>query len=275
MFTLYTANVIGNQKNKVYPNKIKVYDEETLKNAVKNDYVCATYKDNSRSDDNFIMADCLPVDCDNDTTDDPSKWLTVDKLKAIFPDVSFAIHYSRNHMKDKIYKDKNGEVSKVVKARPRFHVFFEIDEMSDRVAYRNFKNYLSINYPYFDNNALDAARFFFGTEDPKVEYIKGSKNLSQFLDEEDFDKDFSKIKEGSRNSTMSIYASKVLKRFGNTEKARELFDKKSLDCDPLLEDDELETIWNSAIRFFNKISKEKGYISPEDYEGVKGLWPAG
>ena len=126
MFTLYTANVIGNQKNKVYPNKIKVYDEETLKNAVKNDYVCATYKDNSRSDDNFIMADCLPVDCDNDTTDDPSKWLTVDKLKAIFPDVSFAIHYSRNHMKDKIYKDKNGEVSKVVKARPRFHVFFEI-----------------------------------------------------------------------------------------------------------------------------------------------------
>ena len=73
---------------------------------------------------------------------------------------------------------------------------------------------------------------------------------------------------------MSIYASKVLKRFGNTEKARELFDKKSLDCDPLLEDDELETIWNSAIRFFNKISKEKGYISPEDYEGVKGLWPA-
>ena len=274
MFTLYTANVIGNQKNKVYPNKIKVYDEETLKNAVKNDYVCATYKDNSRSDDNFIMTDCLPVDCDNDTTDDPSKWLTVDKLKAIFPDVSFAIHYSRNHMKDKIYKDKNGEVSKVVKARPRFHVFFEIDEMSDRVAYRNFKNYLSINYPYFDNNALDAARFFFGTEDPNVEYIKGSKNLSQFLDEEDFDKDFSKIKEGSRNSTMSIYASKVLKRFGNTEKARELFDKKSLDCDPLLEDDELETIWNSAIRFFNKISKEKGYISPEDYEGVKGLWPA-
>lgn len=274
MFTLYTANVIGNQKNKIYPNKIEVYDEKSLKNAVKNDYVCATYKDNSRSDDNFIMADCLPVDCDNDTTDDPSKWLTVDKLKAIFPDVSFAIHYSRNHMKDKIYKDKNGEVSKVVKARPRFHVFFEIDGMSDRVAYRNFKNYLSINYPYFDNNALDAARFFFGTEDPKVEYIKGSKNLSQFLDEEDFDKDFSKIKEGSRNSTMSIYASKVLKRFGNTEKARELFDKKSLDCDPLLEDDELETIWNSAIRFFNKISKEKGYISPEDYEGVKGLWPA-
>ena len=131
--------------------KIEVNDEKSLKNAVKNDYVCATYKGNSRSDDNFIMADCLPVDCDNDTTDDPSKWLTVDKLKAIFPDVSFAIHYSRNHMKDKIYKDKNGEVSKVVKARPRFHVFFEIDELSDKDAYRNFKNYLSINYPYFDN----------------------------------------------------------------------------------------------------------------------------
>ena len=86
MFTLYTANAIGNQKNKIYPNKIEVYDEKSLKNAVKNDYVCATYKDNSRSDDNFIMADCLPVDCDNDTTDDPSKWLTVDKFKAIFPE---------------------------------------------------------------------------------------------------------------------------------------------------------------------------------------------
>ena len=55
MFTLYTANVIGNQKNKVYPNKIKIYDEETLKNAVKSDYVCATYKDNSRSDDRAVL----------------------------------------------------------------------------------------------------------------------------------------------------------------------------------------------------------------------------
>ena len=102
MFILYTSNVIGNQKNKVYPNKIKVYDEETLKNAVKNDYVCATYKDNSRSDDNFIMTDCLPVDCDNDHSENPADWKTVEDVKKTFPNVRFAVQYSRNHMEETI-----------------------------------------------------------------------------------------------------------------------------------------------------------------------------
>ena len=33
-------------------------------------------KQNYRSVDNFLKADCLPMDCDNDHSDDPDVWLT-------------------------------------------------------------------------------------------------------------------------------------------------------------------------------------------------------
>lgn len=273
MFKIYKSNTIGNQKNVYYKTMVEVSDEASLLSAIDRDYVCAEYKDGYRSDSNFISSNCLPVDVDNDTTDDSTKWLTPEKLKALFPGVTFAIHYSRNHMKDKAYADKNGEVSKVVTARPRFHAFFEIDTITDAAAYKNLKNYLSTNYPYFDTNALDAGRFFFGTTSPKVEFYKGTINLSQFLDEEEFDKNIDKIKEGSRNTTMSVYASKVLKRLGLTDEARKLFDKKAEKCDPPLDYEELETIWSSAVRFFNKISKNKDYVSPEMFKNIHGLWP--
>lgn len=227
MFRIYKSNVIDNKKNVHYKTPIEVVDEASLLKAIDRDYVCAEYKDGYRSDANFIQSNCLPVDVDNDTTDDQTKWMTPEKLRDLFPGVTFAVHYSRNHMKDKAYTDKNGEVTKIVTARPRFHAFFEIDTITDSVAYKNLKSYLSTNYPYFDTNALDAGRFFFGTTSPKVEFFKGNINLSQFLDEEEFDKNIDKIKEGSRNATMSVYAAKVLKRLGLTDEARKLFDKKA------------------------------------------------
>lgn len=273
MFSIYKSNVINNKKNVYYKTLVEVTDEKSLLKAIDRDYVCAKYKDGYRSDVNFIESNCLPVDVDNDTTDDPHKWMTPEKLKDLFPGVTFAVHYSRNHMKDKPYVDKNGEVVKVVTARPRFHAFFEIDNITDSASYKNLKSYLSNNYPYFDTNALDAGRFFFGTTSPKVEFFKGSINLSQFLDEEEFDKNIDKIREGSRNATMSVYASKVLKRLGITDEARKLFDKKAEKCEPPLDDEELETIWNSAIRFFNKISKSKDYIAPDKFKNIQGLWP--
>lgn len=273
MFRIYKSNVIDNKKNVHYKTPIEVVDEASLLKAIDRDYVCAEYKDGYRSDANFIQSNCLPVDVDNDTTDDQTKWMTPEKLRDLFPGVTFAVHYSRNHMKDKAYTDKNGEVTKIVTARPRFHAFFEIDTITDSVAYKNLKSYLSTNYPYFDTNALDAGRFFFGTTSPKVEFFKGNINLSQFLDEEEFDKNIDKIKEGSRNATMSVYAAKVLKRLGLTDEARKLFDKKAEKCEPPLEDDELETIWNSAVRFFNKISKNKDYVTPDKFKSIQGLWP--
>ena len=78
-------------------------------------------------------------------------------------------------------REKNGKA-----ARPKFHVLFPITRMTDAVAYSNMKKLVNTIFPYFDSNALDAARFFFGTTNTEVELYEGNINLTEFL-EDDFD----------------------------------------------------------------------------------------
>ena len=66
-FTLYRADRLGMPENCVYLHKVEVTDNNTLLQAVSYDHVCAEYRGNYRNNDNFLGADCLPVDCDNDT----------------------------------------------------------------------------------------------------------------------------------------------------------------------------------------------------------------
>ena len=65
--TIYDAVTVGSKSNCVYPNPVTVTDADTMKQAAAFDHVCAAYKHNYRSIDNFLKADCLPMDCDNDT----------------------------------------------------------------------------------------------------------------------------------------------------------------------------------------------------------------
>ena len=89
--------------------------------------------------------------------------------------------------------------------------------------------------------------------------------------EEDFDADFYRplkrpIAEGSRNSTMSVFAAKILKRLGVTQEARNGFDEQASRCEPPLEKCELDTIWGSAVRFYNKTIKDSDdYVSPDTF----------
>lgn len=81
-------------------------------------------------------------------------------------------------------------------------------------------------FPYFDSNALDFARFFFGTDNGEVEIYDGDTNIAVFLDRDDFaefDTALETVQEGSRNSTMSHIARKLIKRYGNTEDSYSLF----------------------------------------------------
>ena len=117
MFTLYSADFTGNPGNCSYPHKTIVMNVDSLKAAVGHDYVCAEYKNHYRNGENFISADCLPVDCDNDHSEDPNDWVTPADVLEAFPGVSNAIHYIRlNNNK------KNGKP-----ARPNFHLHFPID----------------------------------------------------------------------------------------------------------------------------------------------------
>ena len=262
MFTLYSADYIGAPSNCSYPHKFEVTDAATLTEAVKKDYVCAEYLNCYRNGDNFIGSDCLPVDCDNDHSENPADWVTVEDVKKAFPGITFAVHYSRSHM-----REKNGKA-----ARPKFHVLFPIDGMTDASAYSEMKKLVNTIFPYFDSKALDAARFFFGTATPEVEIIEGDMTLSEFLSAEDFDADMANndqhvttIAEGSRNATMSRFAGRVIKKYGHNETAFNCFLEEAEKCTPPLDQQELMTIWHSAQKFYAKVQMQDGYISPEVY----------
>lgn len=270
MFTIYYSDVTGLPSNCNYPHKKEVIDEVSLKEAISHDYVCAEYKNSYRSGDNFIGSNCLPVDCDNDHSDNPEDWITPNDVMQAFPNVSFAIHYSRSNN-----KAKNGKA-----ARPKFHVLFPIDYETNATKYKEIKQKVNLIFPYFDSNALDAARFFFGTKECNVEIYQGDMNLTQYLNAYDFEEaemnripDGFVIKEGSRNSTLSHFAGRVIKKYGDTEKAYEVFMEKAALCDPPLEDEELITIWNSAKKFYKKLSSQEGYIDPEQYNQEFNLEP--
>ncbi|MHB1154880.1 MAG: phage/plasmid primase, P4 family [Eubacteriales bacterium] len=263
MFTIYYADLIGNPGNCSYPHKVDVTDIESLIEAVEHDYVCAEYKNNYRNVDNFLGSNCLPEDCDNEHSENPQDWILPADVAAAFPGVTFAIHYSRHNM-----REKNGKP-----ARPKFHVLFPINHVNDAACYSDMKKLANAIFPYFDTKALDAARFFFGTNSPKVEIYEGSMNLSEFLEGDDFDADMTGddrrstqvIPEGSRNATMSRFAGRVIKKYGDGDSAYQCFLQEAEKCSPPLEEQELMTIWYSAQRFFSKLQQQDDYVPPEVY----------
>lgn len=265
-FTLYTADCIGNLSNCLYPNKKVITDKESLVKAIAFDHVTAEYKDNYRSNSNFIGADNVPLDCDNDHSDNPKDWITSVDVATAFENVSFVVVYSRNHMKPKGNKT----------ARPRFHVYFTIPTISDTEEYADLKRRIASNFPYFDSNALDSARLFFGTENADAEIYNGSKNIVEFLNDlefENWNNEQDQVPEGRRNSTMSHYAGRIIKRYGNTEDAYARFLKIAERCNPPLEERELKLIWRSAINFGKHVMSQEGYILPEQYNSVTPLKP--
>lgn len=230
-----------------------------------------TYRNGYRSNANFLSTNCLGMDCDNDHSENPDDWVTPEHIRSGFPDVSFAVHFSRNNLKSKRGKPP----------RPKFHVLFLIDEMTDPHEYSELKKRVQAVFPCFDTRALDSARFFFGTEEPNVAFYPGTTTLNECLEmyyprsaEDAFWKMESMysatISEGSRNSTLSHFAGRILKRFGDTKEAYHAFMERAAMCDPPLDDAELMTIWRSALGFFQRISKEDSYVSPEQWNAEHG-----
>ena len=128
-------------------------------------------------------------------------------------------------------KNKFG-VTTIKQARPKMHIILAAD-INSKEQYDNLILRLMKYLPIIDPRAKDAAHFFFGTENPKIEIIDGHMTLNELLDELDFDNYDSgddEIPEGQRNATMHRYAVKVLKRYGDSEEAETLFDEKASHC---------------------------------------------
>ena len=268
---MYHADCIGQEKNCQYRHRVEITDEASLLEVVRHDYVCAEYQDGYRSNNNFIGSDCVAMDFDNDHSENPEDWVRPQQIVDALLGVTIAIHYSRNHMR----------IKKGKPARPKFHVMIAIDPVTDSKAYAAIKRKLAALLPFVDMNALDSARFFFGTEDPLVEFYPGTKTLNDLLaEEEEFDAGMDSgqygeqvITEGKRNATMSRKAGKIVKRFGYNEEAHEIFLKEAEKCDPPLEDDELDKIWHSAARTVKWAQEQPGYIPPEEFNAIGSLKP--
>ena len=249
--TFYTANCRGNAKNSLYPNKRVVDNEQDFLEVMAFDHVCAEFKNYRRSGENFLSADTEVMDCDNDHSDDPADWIRPEDLpEQIGHEVAFAIVPSRNNGKPKDGKS----------ARPRFHVYFPHDPITDSETCAALKRAIQQKFPFFDAHALDAARFIFGNPTEEILWHEGEITIDCIVKPQE-----KSIPQGQRNSTMSHFAGRVAKRYGATEKAYQIFMEEADKCNPPLPDEELASIWQSACRFAEKVQSQEGYVSPEDY----------
>lgn len=182
----------------------------------------------------------------------------MEKLLPMLPKVSVAVVPSRNYM-----KPKNGKC-----ARPRFHAYFGIPDITNEQHYTELKRAIHHDYPFFDEAALDAALFIYGCPVEKVLWQDGETTIDQVHKVRDTRS--RSIPAGRRNSTMSRVAGRVIKRYGATEKAYQFFLEEAEKCDPPLPDTELNTIWGSAVRFGKRIAQQEGYVSPDEYNNDFG-----
>ena len=276
VFHLSVADGIRqNAKNKTYSTHAEISSIEELTKAVQFDHTAGYFKNDERSVPNFIEADCLIMDCDNDHTEDPGKWLTPERLSERLPGVECVIVGSKNNYKD------TGKYS----ARPRYHVYFPISETITQAGQiRSMKEALLAIVPEFDGGAKDAARFIYGVENPQAEHREGSLLVDEFLtinlsddfatlnepDErayapseeaeqtpaydihEQATQDAQAIPEGQRNNTLFTTALNALTKY-KEKKAREVYDKAVSLCQPPLPAPEAIKIWEQALKYARAI----------------------
>jgi putative DNA primase/helicase len=251
-FTVFTASCTGREANCRYPQKREIQNAQDLKEAAAFDHVCAAYKNNYRSRENFLWSDVVVMDCDNNHTENPQEWVTGEELLARLPGVAVAIVPSRN----------NGKVKDGRTARPRFHAYFPIPKLEDEKAYSLLKQEIRERFPFFDEAALDSARFLYGTPTETVLWQEGEETILTIFQST---RQEGSIPQGQRNNTMSRFAGRIVKRYGDSERAHSIFLEEANKCSPPLEAAELNKIWQSALRFGKKIAAQEGYVSPDQY----------
>lgn len=258
--TVYCADQCGNPKNCLYPHSGTSNNPDELKRLFRNDHTLIRFKNNYRCIDNFAEAVVAVLDNDNDHSDNPQDWVAIEEIPTLFQDVPCVVSTSRHHMRQKGARSP----------RPRYHVAFPIDPITKPEAYTALMQRVQAMFPFFDGKALDAGRFFFGNPDTEVYSFPGRITLTQFLEEQEAERAFAEvgvtIQEGSRNSTLSHGAGKLLKRWGDTPEAYQGFLAQAEQCTPPLEQQELDQIWHSARKFFHtKVKHDPAYVKPSDY----------
>jgi putative DNA primase/helicase len=264
-FTIYTSDTVQDEVNTHYRTRHEITDAGSLAEATHNDQVFAEYRNHHRANSDFMWSDVIPMDVDNDDNN-PETWLSADDVSLMFADVAHAILPSRHDM-----KSKHGKAP-----RPRFHILFPIERVDDYETYRAMKSAIRAAYPFFDEGAADAARFFYASKVRPEDVIwnDAGRTIGDLVKPDLSDGGFGAlpdhgtdrtIREGSRNTTMSKYAARILKKFGDTDYAYENYMAVAGRCEPPLGDGELKAIWSSALKFYERIKADPSYVPPEEF----------
>jgi hypothetical protein len=248
IMTLNYCNKVGDPENSVYRNMT-----DDLSEAVKWDHVMCRFRGNRRLIENFISSDCLFGDVDNGETNDPEEWMTIERFKESFKQFSYCLVTSRHHMKEK----------KTEGSRPRFHVYFPMKEVTCTEEMSELLKALGEKYPFFDQNALDVARFFFGHPDATIISNEGvsittaleSKALIPIRPLRD---EVKHIEIGSRNSHLFKLACKWVEALPQDDLSAMIHQANELLPDPL-SDKEVDALLHSASR----------YRSPDDGKVIR------
>lgn len=269
VFNFYSSDSYQQVGNCLYPYHFIVKSAEDFKEMASHDHVCVMYKNNYRGIENFVESNVHQYDVDNHHSENPDAWITDEQLHLAFEGVPHIISRSRNYMKQK------GNYS----PRPRYHIAVIGERETSPEEYVKFNARVLKQFPYFDAQALDAGRFFFGVKDVVAEFYSGTITINELIEEleseEDFDAHIEKdttIHEGSRNKTMFQYAVCILKKYGDTDETYEKFLERADQCETPLSDLELKTIWKSANKYYDNIKKQPGYIAPEIYNDTTPVW---
>ena len=195
---IYGADVVGVESNCRYPHRLEISNAKELTEAILKDHVCAEYKNNYRGNENFIRSNFVVMDVDNDHTENPAEWITPESLEDEYASIQYAITFSRHHMKPKEGKS----------ARPRFHVYFWILECTDAGQYAALKKRIREVYPFYEDNALDAGRFIYGSKSENAIWHEGELTIDVLVEADEIE---AVIPEGSRNRSMFQWAAEYNK----------------------------------------------------------------
>jgi hypothetical protein len=157
MFTIYTSDAYQQESNCTYPHPVQVTDEASFRREPSRTTTCAPSTGTTIAATRTSSPRTACRSTATTTTQRPGGLEDAYRTsRKALPGVFFAVHYSRHN---NVPKDEKS-------ARPRFHLFFQIDPMKSYEAYAALKQLLHDIFPYLDANALDAARFLYGTSEP-------------------------------------------------------------------------------------------------------------
>ncbi len=243
---LCRSNDYGNTKNTNYNIVEEINNPKDFKRAVQYDHVMCRFKENKRSNANFLSCDVLFADVDN-ASNDAEDWISIKDFRTQFSDCEYYLATSRNHD-----KEKNGNA-----ARNKFHVYFPIKEVTSKEELSALLKALTNKYAFFDKSVKDPSRFFFGNKDSIVCHNQGKNIVGKLSGQakkksRDTAKSILETKEGERNSTLFRAACSFKKQGLTEEIIGKMVSQLNESFDDPLESQEVDSIVESAFKYDNQ-----------------------